>query len=81
MEITRVLLQYRNTPDRDIGLSPAEILYRRKLKDFLPTSPGESAIPSLNRFCEVWRDNTEWQELALTRRGLETFLKDGIKEV
>ena len=34
--VTRALLQHRNTPDRDIGLSPAEMLYGQKLKDFLP---------------------------------------------
>ena len=30
-EITKAMLQYRNTPDRNIGLSPAEMLYGRKL--------------------------------------------------
>ena len=33
------LLLYRNTPDRDTGLSPAQILYARQLKDTLPCHP------------------------------------------
>lgn len=31
------LLKYRNTPIADIGLSPAQILFNRRLKDNLPT--------------------------------------------
>ena len=44
-EITKAMLQHRNTPDRDIGLSLAEMLYGRKLQDFLPNKPCESPIP------------------------------------
>ena len=68
-EITKAMLQHRNTPDRDIGLSPAEMLYGRKLRDFLPNKPCESPIPELHKFHEVWRNNAEWRELALARRG------------
>ena len=35
--IARALLQYRNTPLQGIGLSPAQILYGRDLKDCLPS--------------------------------------------
>ena len=31
-----VLLQYRNTPDRDLKLSPAQILFARELRDGVP---------------------------------------------
>ena len=33
------LLNYRNTPDRDTGLSPSQILYARLLNDSIPTDP------------------------------------------
>ena len=33
--LVRALLQLRNTPDRNCRLSPAEILFRRTLKDAL----------------------------------------------
>ena len=38
-KVTLALLQYRNTPIRDIGLSPAQILLHRQLRDGVPTNP------------------------------------------
>ena len=35
----RALLQYRNTPIKHLGLSPAQILFHRNLRDGLPTDP------------------------------------------
>ena len=35
-EVSRALMVYRNTPLQDSHLSPAELLYARKLKDHLP---------------------------------------------
>ena len=32
----RGMLQYRNTPDRDIGLSPAQMIFGGPIKDFIP---------------------------------------------
>ena len=37
-EFSAALLQYRNTPDRYTGLSPAQVLYARKLRDAVPSS-------------------------------------------
>ena len=35
------LLRYRNTPDKDSDLSPAQVLFGRRLRDFLPITPGQ----------------------------------------
>ena len=35
-KVTRALLQFRKTPAQDIGLSPAQMLYGRTLRDCLP---------------------------------------------
>ena len=61
LEITKAMLQYRNTPDRDLGVSPAEMLYGRKLPDFLPKNPSELVTPSLDRFSDMWKRNAEWR--------------------
>ena len=38
-KFARAILQYRNTPLRDIGLSPAQLIYARELRDCLPGRP------------------------------------------
>ena len=35
----RAILQYRNTPIQNIGLSPAQLLFHRRLHDFIPSQP------------------------------------------
>ena len=35
----RALLQHRNTPDPDTGVSPAQVLFGRPIKDFIPFQP------------------------------------------
>ena len=37
--MSRALLQYKNTPQKGTNLSPAQLLYHRNLKDFLPSHP------------------------------------------
>ena len=36
-KLERALLAYRNTPNKDLGVSPAQVLYGRVLRDHLPT--------------------------------------------
>ena len=35
----QVILQYRNTPIQGIGLSPAQLLLHRRLRDYIPSHP------------------------------------------
>ena len=39
-KFARALLNYRNTPLKDIGLSPAQIIFSRPIRDHLPIAPG-----------------------------------------
>lgn len=39
-KFARALLNYRNTPLKDIGLSPAQIIFARNIKDHMPIYPG-----------------------------------------
>ena len=69
-KIARALMQHRNTPDSEYGLSPAQLIFGRPIKDFLPIKPGNFS-PS-----EVWVDCRQKRELAMkTRfsRGLERW--------
>ena len=68
VSVSRALLQHRNTPDRDIGLSPAELLYGRKLRDFLPNVPDKYKWPTTQLMRKEWGDIAGWREKALSRR-------------
>ena len=56
------MLTYRNTPDRDTGLSPSQVLYARKLRDTVPVKPGDLCLRS------EWVLTKEAREKALARR-------------
>ena len=69
--VTRALLTLRNTPDRDSGLSPAELLLGRPLRDTLlwgrydsPVHRGVGKIPIRAEWHDMWDD----QEVALRYR-------------
>ena len=61
-KVMRAVMQHRNTPLNDINLSPAQIMFGRPIRDFLPVKPG------LYRPADVWVDNAEKRELALKKR-------------
>ena len=58
------ILNYRNTPDRDTGLSPSQILYARLLNDSIPTNPANLQLR------QEWILTAEARERALARRHL-----------
>ena len=60
----RSLLQYRNTHCRFLGLSPAQILFARHLRDGVPCSPDRLQLRS------EWILTAEQREQALAKRHL-----------
>ena len=72
-KMSRALLQHRNTPIPDLGASPAQLLFGRPIRDFLPIKPG------LFRPSDVWVDCQEKRELALRRRQFKEHEKWSMK--
>ena len=62
--IARALLQHRNCPDTATGLSPAQVIFGRVLKDHLSLQPNALTIRP------EWRLEADLREKALSRRHL-----------
>ena len=60
--LAMALLQHRNTPDRDTGRLPAQVLFSRKLRDAVPVKPEDLRIRP------EWVLTSEAREKALARR-------------
>lgn len=58
----RAILNYRNTPDRETGLSPAMCVFGRVIRDFIPVHPGRY-LPH-----PAWRETLIAREEALRNR-------------
>ena len=56
------MLQYRNTSDRDTGLSPAMCVFGRSMRDFIPIYPGKY-LPH-----PTWRETLTARDEALRNR-------------
>ena len=64
-KMTRALLQHRNTPCAVTGLSPAQIIFGRVLRDFLPLQPNKF-IPR-----QEWRQAASTRAAAYSKRIME----------
>ena len=60
----QALLQYRNTPIQHVGLSPAQLLFHRSLRDSLPIDP-RSLHPS-----KLWLEAASKRENAFKERNI-----------
>ena len=58
----RAFLMFCNTPMQGVGLSPAQIVFGRELRDTKPFKPGKGAMH------KEWRVTAEDREKALTKR-------------
>ena len=58
----RALLIHRNNPDPTTGLSPAQVIFGRQLRDHLPLAPGKF-LPHQN-----WRQTADLRERSLAKR-------------
>jgi hypothetical protein len=68
VKMSRALLTHRNTPDRDTGLSPAQMILGRPLKGFLPNASRPVVGKAEGVASDVWRRVADWRELALAKR-------------
>lgn len=59
------LLTHRNTPAADTGMSPAQVVFGRKLKDFLPVVTGNLVMNP------QWDMMLEQREVALAKRHMK----------
>ena len=58
----QALLTYRNTPTRGLGVSPAMVLFNRKLRDQIPGKPGDFKLR------REWNEILDKREKALAKR-------------
>ena len=69
--LTRGLLNLRNTPNPDTGLSPAEMPMGWQLRDFLLSKPHKT-LTSHKDLADMWNKVADWREHALAPRQSRT---------
>ena len=68
----KALLQYRNTPDRECKLSPAEILFGRNLPDSMPQLVKDTPIFESKMILGQWHHAWAAKEQAIKSRLIQT---------
>ena len=76
-KLGRALMTYRNTPNKDLGLSPAQILYGRVLRDHLPS---KGSALTLRKDWLMSRDERE-RALASSHGRLQSTLMEHTKSL
>ena len=81
--MVRALLQQRNTPDRDCKLSPAEVLFGRRLRDTLPQLSKSVQIFDSDQLHNQWHQAWAAKEEAIRTRLVRSCeqLETGCKEL
>ena len=74
---SRAILEYRNTPCRDLGVSPSNILFGRNLKDHLPATTESLKVRKEWRFDREMRE----QALAVKFAEIEKSLGGGARDL
>ena len=74
---SRAILEYRNTPCRDTGVSPSNILFGRNLKDHLPATTESLKVRREWRFDQEMRE----QALAVKFAEIERNLGGGARDL
>ena len=64
-KFSRAILQYRNTPIQGFGISPAQILFCRDLRDFIPSHPKHFKLN------DKWIHLAGQRETALSERNMK----------
>ena len=75
-KVVRALLQMRNTPDRDCKLSPAEILFGRRLRDAMPQLDKNLMMFANPMFDQRWHNAWKAKETAIAARAEKVNLRD-----
>ena len=82
-KLVKALLQYRNTPDRECKLSPAEILFGRTLPDSMPQLAKDVPVFENKEIRGQWHDAWTAKEQAIKSRLIQSCgqLEQGSREL